>query len=338
MAGEWHLALRDLDYAIGLDSNDDGAITWKELRCQEAAVKAYAFSRLEIRIDGAPGRIQAGDLLVDNHSDGAYAVLRFGVEGSRSPRLLEVHYAALFDVDPLHRGLLRLDNDGTTRLAVFSPASTIQRFDLYGNPAHPRTPFIQEGVWHIWTGYDHVLFLIALLLPGVLQRRQAGWQGQAGVRPIMREVLKTVSAFTLAHSITLSLAAFELVRLPPRLVESAIAASVVLAAMNNLVPLFPDRGWVMAFSFGLVHGFGFASALTDLGLRRGILVPALFGFNFGVEIGQLAIVSALLPLALALRHRPFYRHCLLPAGSGAIALVALLWLTERVWNLRWFAL
>jgi hydrogenase/urease accessory protein HupE len=192
-----------------------------------------------------------------------------------------------------------------------------------------------KGVWHIWTGYDHILFLIALLLPGVLQRRATGWEAQAAPRSILSDVLKTVTAFTLAHSITLSLAALEIVRLPPRFVESAIAASVILAAVNNLLPLLSDRGWLVAFTFGLMHGFGFANALADLGLRRATLAPALFGFNFGVELGQLAIVGLFLPPALLLRHRSFYHRALLPAGSGAIAVVAALWLAERVFDFKW---
>jgi HupE / UreJ protein len=336
LTGEWHLALRDLDYAVGLDANDDGAITWKELRSRENAVNAYALSRPRLGDSQHPGRIRITQMLVDNHSDGAYAVLRFVVEDLPQLSALEIHYSAFFDVDCLHRGLLRIEQNGTTRLAVFSPDSPTQRFELTKRTAN-RDPmvFIREGVWHIWTGYDHILFLIALLLPGVLQRRVTGWEAQAAPRSILSDVLKTVTAFTLAHSITLSLAALEIVRLPPRFVESAIAASVILAAVNNLLPLLSDRGWLVAFTFGLMHGFGFANVLADLGLRRATLAPALFGFNFGVELGQLAIVGLFLPPALLLRHRSFYHRALLPAGSGAIAVVAALWLAERVFDFKW---
>jgi len=144
-----------------------------------------------------------------------------------------------------------------------------------------------------------------------------------------------VTAFTVAHSITLSLAVLGLVHLPSRLVESAIAASVVVAAINNLWPLFAEGAWMVAFGFGLLHGFGFANALRDLGLQHGQLALTLFGFNLGVEIGQLAIVAVFLPLALSLRHLLFYQRFVLRFGSAAIIMVASTWLAERVLDFKW---
>ena len=151
----------------------------------------------------------------------------------------------------------------------------------------------------------------------------------AALRPAALEVARVVTAFTAAHSITLCLAALGLVSLPSRWVESAIAASVVLAALNNLWPLVDGRRWAVAFGFGLVHGFGFASVLADLGLPSDALATALVGFNLGVELGQLAIVAAFLPLAFVLRGTLAYRRVAFPLGSLAIAGVALVWLVER---------
>jgi len=125
-----------------------------------------------------------------------------------------------------------------------------------------------------------------------------------------------------------------MISLPSRLVESAIAASVVLAALNNLIPLVGGRRWVVAFAFGLIHGFGFASVLAELGLPRDALVLALVGFNLGVEAGQLAIVAAFLPLAYFLRASWFYRRVVLSGGSTAIVAIAMIWLLERVLNMK----
>jgi hypothetical protein len=147
--------------------------------------------------------------------------------------------------------------------------------------------------------------------------------------------VKVVTAFTLAHSLTLSLAALGVVSLPSRLVESAIALSVVLAALNNLRPLVYGRRWVIAFGFGLIHGFGFASVLADLGLPQDTLLIALVAFNLGVEIGQLAIVGIFLPIAYALRSSGFYRRVLFAYGSTAIAVIAFVWLAERALNVQW---
>ena len=140
---------------------------------------------------------------------------------------------------------------------------------------------------------------------------------------------------SLAHSITLSLAVFGWVELPPRLVESVIAASVVIAAANNLLPFRCPRAWIMAFAFGLLHGFGFASALVDLGLAHASLAGALVEFNLGVEAGQLVIVGIFLPLLFGLGRWSFYPRVLLPLASSAIVLIAGAWFTERLLDVRW---
>jgi hypothetical protein len=339
IAGQWDLALRDLEDAVGLDANDDGAITWGELSARKEAVCAYASSRLHITGDGKPGALVIRELLVDNHSDGAYAVLRFDVTGIGRPAVLGLNYQAFFDIDPKHRGLLRLENGDQTRVAVFSPETTGQQFDLSAaaaaNVPNPFFTFVREGIWHIWSGYDHMMFLLALLLPGVLKRREGTWEPVTAARPAFMNILKIVTAFTVAHSITLSLAALGYVHLPVRLVESSIAASVVLAAFNNVIPFFAERGWMVAFGFGLLHGFGFANALADLGLHTQQMALTLFGFNVGVEIGQLTIVAVFMPIALSVRHLMFYQRIVLRMGSVAIMLVASTWLAERVLNFKW---
>ena len=336
LSGELHLALRDLDDAVGLDVNDDGVITWAELLSRRELVDAYALSRLHIESAGMAASLRLEDFLVDTHSDGAYAVLRFAIQGLKQPTRLEVDYKAFFDIDPKHRCLLRLEEGGLNRLAVFGPATSRQTFDLAVPASSPAFPtFLREGVWHIWSGYDHILFLLALLLPGVLWRHDGNWQPVAAARPAFLNVLKIVTAFTAAHSITLSLSALGFVHLPGRLVESAIAASVVLAACNNLTPFFAERGWLVAFGFGLLHGFGFANALRDLGLQHGQLAATLLGFNLGVEIGQLAIVAVFLPVALSLRRLLFYQRFVLRLGSAAIMVVASTWLAERALDFKW---
>jgi len=335
ISGEWHLALRDLEDAIGLDANDDGVITWGELRSRQEAVNAYALSRLHLKIDQSPATLRPTGLLVDSHSDGSYAVVAFTAIASQPPSLLEITYGAFFDIDPNHRGLFRLEHEGATTLGVFAPGAATQVFEISSPLSSLSFPaFVREGVWHIWSGYDHILFLLALLLPGVLRLRDGNWSPVPSGRPAIIRVLKVVTAFTVAHSITLSLAALGVVHLPTRLVESAIAASVVLAALNNVVPVVAERGWMVAFGFGLLHGFGFANALADLGLRHGQLASTLFGFNLGVELGQLAIVAVFLPAALSLRGFLFYRRFVLQAGSAGIMLVASTWLAERAFDFK----
>lgn len=332
---EWHLALRDLEDVIGLDKDGDGTITWNELHDAESMLVAYAQAHLSVRDDRANRALHFTQLLVDRHSDGAYAVLRFECPGKEFPTTLHLNYTAFFDVDPTHRGLLRMETALGTRLAIFAPGANAQTFS-FSTPPTPRwQAFLKEGMWHIWTGYDHLLFLLVLLLPGALTWRWSeGWQPQPQTRSIVSEVLRTVTAFTAAHSVTLTLAALDWVRPPSRVVESLIAASIIVAAINNLRPSLSTRAWAIAFAFGLIHGFGFANALADLGLHGTGLAPALLGFNLGVETGQLAVVGFLLPLFLTLRHKSFYRRQLMPIGSLAIAALATTWLLQRALDIR----
>ena len=326
--GQWDIALRDLEYAVGLDADGDGTITWGELKARQAAVDAYALARLALQADGRSCRLSPTEHLVDEHSDGAYAVMRFAADcGGAAYSSVFIEYSLFFDLDPTHRGLLRLQQGAKASTGVLSPERP--RLEVKAEGASRLGQFLdyaREGVWHIWIGFDHVLFLLSLLLPAVIgapRFSQAFW-----------DVFKVVTAFTVAHSITLALAALSVIQLPTRLVESAIALSVLLAALNNLRPMVRERRWVVAFAFGLIHGFGFASVLADLGLPQQALLLALVGFNVGVETGQLAIVAAFLPLAYALRRTWIYRRMIFVGGSAAIALVATLWMVERAFNLR----
>lgn len=330
MRGQWDIALRDLDYAIGLDSDDDGAITWGEVRTHHDALAAYALSHLTVDANGTRCQSRPTGHLIDHHSDGAYAVLRFAIDCGSTPQKISLRYGLFFDLDPLHRGLLRVEHGKSTHTAVLSPEQPERVIDLIvATPWREFLEFGGEGVWHIWIGYDHILFLLSLLLPAVLRRGEGHWQAVTHFRPAFFEVFKIVTAFTLAHSITLSLAVLDFIALPSRLVESMIAASVVIAALNNLYPVITRRLWVVAFAFGLVHGMGFASVLIDLGLREGALSTALVGFNLGVELGQLAIVAMFLPLAFVVRHSWGYRRIAMTLGSLLIAGLGATWLLDR---------
>ena len=174
--------------------------------------------------------------------------------------------------------------------------------------------FVRLGVEHILTGYDHLLFLVALLATA-----RGVWS-----------VVRIVTAFTLAHSVTLSIGALGIVTIPDRIIEPLIAATIVWVALENLFAAEPDRRrWIWSFGFGLVHGFGFASALGELGLKGATLVRGLVGFNVGVEIGQLIFVAVFLPAQMWLSRGRGAR--LTPRiASLAVAVIGTYWLVERI--------
>ena len=350
----WDIALRDLDYVLQLDRDNDGALTWGEVRSRGDDITKYATANLALSSKDKPCALTTtAPMQLDKHSDGTYAVLSLTAAcGAALTDALQVKYSLLFDVDPSHRGLVQwlppgkdgkaeealsviLGTESATQNLAFQPPSQWQSFKQY----------VVEGAFHIWIGYDHILFLLSLLLPAVLLFRRNDTNtskkmfGNSQILPAesfwgaFKEVLKVVTAFTLAHSITLSLAALGIISLPSRWVESVIAASIIVAAIQNIRGVVDNRRWVMAFGFGLIHGFGFASVLADLGLPQNALVTALIGFNVGVELGQLAIVAVFLPLAFWLRATKFYQVGVFKWGSVLIALMALYWFVQRAFDL-----
>ncbi len=333
--GQWDIALRDLEYALGLDTNQDNQITWGELRTHHEAIASYALAHLHLNADAHDCPTTTSAHLVDSHSDGAYEVLRFTADCPSSITNLRVDYRLFFDLDPQHKGLLHLESAVGTRTAILGIDDPVQTFSLQSTGWFAAVrQYMSLGIWHIWTGFDHLLFLFSLLLPAVLTRHNKQWQAAPTLRVSLWDVAKVVTAFTLAHSVTLSLAALGFVTIPSRLVESTIAASVVLAACNNLYPVTLERRWLLAFSFGLIHGFGFASVLTDLGLKSGSLLTSLVAFNVGVECGQLALVCLFIPVVWRLRGGLFYQRLVMMGGSCAIAVLALVWFSERAFLIK----
>ena len=345
-------ARRDIEPLIRIDADSNGLVSAAEFAAARPHLEKLGSGAIEIRVDAqrlgaetATVELDASDALHFRFAFPQTAGTRISISvpviaklarGHRqyasvrdeqgdlvAERLLDAHSPA-FDL-PL-TNVLATNNQAVIPGAAGNPRLIIaaqgSRWDTFSD-------YIREGVWHIWIGYDHILFLLSLLLPAVLRHVAGQWKPVTGFRAAFVEVFKIVTSFTLAHSITLSLAVLGLIALPSRLVESAIAASVLMAALNNLYPVCDARRWVMAFIFGLVHGLGFASVLAELGLPQGSLLLVLVGFNLGVELGQLAIVAAFLPVAYALRQSLFYRRVAFSFGSVLIALLASVWLIER---------
>jgi hypothetical protein len=328
--GSVELAVRDAEIAVGLDSNRDGQVSWGEVRAAQGALSIYLRQHLQLAMNEGSCTLHFGALEINERVDGNYLWQPFTAECPAPLQQLSIDYRLLDVEDPSHRGLLTLAAFGSTQSAVLGGAQKILRLDL----AHPSqwsafVEYFRVGVWHIWSGIDHLLFLLSLLLPAVLIRRGQRWQAVAQAVPALVSILKVVTAFTLAHSITLSLAAFDVIRLPSRLTESVIAGSIIIGALNNVFPLVTESRWRIAFAFGLLHGFGFAAVLSEMGLPRGARLLSLVAFNLGVEAGQLAVVLAIMPIAYALRASRFYQRAIMPWGSTAIAGLALVWFVQR---------
>lgn len=279
------------------------------------------------------------------------------------PDEMDVKYDVLLDKEPIHRNLLVIghnwkagivDNEAMTSL-IFSPGDREQTLQLAkGSLWQGFMAMVKLGMWHIWIGLDHILFLLALILPAVVRRQKpalAGvsnsgnstasttkwplqkWKPVDRFKPAFIYIVKIVTFFTIAHSLTLSLAALELIILPSRFVESVIALSIALAAYHNIQPIFKNNEWIIAFGFGIFHGFGFASVLSGKGLSGEFMTLSLLGFNVGVEIGQIAIICIIFPVLFFLRKSISYPK-ILAYGSIVLILISLFWATERIFDVN----
>ncbi|HJW47040.1 MAG TPA: HupE/UreJ family protein [Lysobacter sp.] len=332
---EIDLAIRDLVLSLPLDANRDEQVTWGELDSAHDQVAQFVLSGLSLSSDAGRCELRPGRLATRRYDDGAYATLQLAV---RCPSAIgwRLRYDLLFPVDPQHRALITLREDSAVHTVTARADAREIAVHATGDRPVARAAvdsfvgFLREGMHHILIGYDHLAFLLSLLLPAALLRQRDNWRPATGFRGPLLQVLGIVTAFTLAHSITLSLAALGWVTPSSRWVEPAIAASILLAAVNNVRPLVTQRLWVVGFVFGLVHGFGFAGALDELGLPRGTRLLALLGFNLGVELGQLLVVCLALPCLFALRGQRWYAHGAMPLLSLGIGALAVSWLWQRL--------
>ena len=328
--------LRDIDLVFDLDQNKDSQVSWGETLAKTAEIKAWLEQGIQVSNTSQKCALAAMSIMASEHADGTYLSVEWtvacsGVKDELSG--LALRYNLMFDQDNLHRALVKIDLPDFQSSAILSPdRPEFALTKASGSRLKVLERYLLEGVWHIWIGIDHVLFLISLLILAFLvptRKSVIQWSAVQNVKTAVLDILAVVTAFTLAHSITLGLTIFKWLEPSADFIEPVIALSVVAAALNNLLGWAALRRWQLAFAFGLVHGFGFANVLVDLGLTSDQLALALVGFNVGVEIGQIAIVLVFLPLAWWLRNTIFYRWVIVVGGSLVIAALGLLWTLQR---------
>ncbi|WP_449629400.1 HupE/UreJ family protein [Pseudomonas sp.] len=329
--GRLDIALVDLARTVMLDGDNDGQVLWGEVIDRQASVKRYLTSRLLITSEDQECRVDWRMAGLTQHSDGNYLVVEFRPDCFDSTIIpSELKYNLFFDQDPLHRALVMTRIEGSDRLTVLSPDQQTLRFAEVPSVWQTATEFIWEGMVHLWIGYDHMLFLLALLLPAAVRREKGCWVVGEKLGTAVKDVALIVSAFTVAHSITLVIATLGVVRLPIDWVETFIALSIVTAAVNVVWPFLGRRRYLVGFGFGLIHGFGFASVLASFMTDTSSRLIALVSFNIGVELAQLVVVAAVVPVIFLLRRQWFYQRVVMPAGVFVVAVTGSIWVWQRV--------
>lgn len=325
----WDLGAADLHWAAGLDSDGDGRVTWGEVTDSRAAIESIARSGLRIARGGSACPLHLRDLMMTSHAGEPSVSLVLDASCPAAGRLT-VSSTMFAEQDASQKTLLALQTSRDNFTTVLEPTGAVWVEPKNSAWLATLVRFVGQGTWHVWIGYDHIAFLLLLLLPSVLRWTPQGWRAATSGRTAVRDLLVVVTAFTIAHSITLALAATGAARPPVRLIEASIAFSIIAAGILNLFPGAARWRLALAFGFGLMHGFGFANALAELGAHGAQLVQALAGFNIGVELAQLSIVLAVFPWLLRARSSSFYTMRFMPATSVLIALAGAVWLAQRI--------
>jgi hydrogenase/urease accessory protein HupE len=316
-------AVDDMDNMFLLDNDGNGKVSQLEFGYGKAKLAPLANEAADITIDGVTLKGTEPALRMDDLNNIEFIIRYPERMGSNF-----VYRCAIFSKLPgAHRQFATLKDASGKIVAekLLDAQSDTLRFpgdEPAGNSAGQKKTFwgfLLLGIEHILTGYDHLLFLFALLL-------------------VTREFLsavKIITCFTVAHSITLALATFNIVNIPGRIVEPLIAATIIYVGIENIILRREPKGrWLLTFGFGLIHGFGFAGILRDLGIASGssgIAVP-LVSFNLGVELGQIAVAAVLLPIIWCLSRKPDFAMRWVPACSVLVAAAGAYWFIERVWG------
>lgn len=317
----------DANQIVELDKNSDGQFSKEELAEGTKELQQMAAQALDVSFDDVPVRATDARCRFDENNNGSVYVSF----PSKPFKKLVVRSKWLALLPPGHRQFFSLQNPNGDTLAERMLSANSDSVTIQMDPMQPATTrhtsssffeFLQMGVRHIWTGYDHLLFLFGLLI----------------VARNFASSVKIITCFTIAHSITLAVATLRIIPVSDhtssRVVEPLIAASIVYVGIENLLRGGQPKGrWLLTFAFGLIHGLGFASALRERGVGsdgKGIAIP-LVSFNLGVEVGQIAIAAILLPLIWKLRAKPQFIQRWIPACSALVALLGGYWFVQRVW-------
>lgn len=333
LRGSLQWQLFDLEQSLGLDRNRNGELLWGEVKAMTPEIQALVARHLVVRQSGELCDPSFDGSLRFNNASGAMASAIVPVSfACSSAGDITLAYSGMFSFLPEHRLLWNINLENQDHQGVLDEAGRIEIDAGMSQSAASQatfTEFFKQGLIHIFLGPDHVAFLLTLLLISVLVTQDRRWIPAETVSGCVKSALLYVTTFTVAHSLTLSASALGWLALPIYAVELVIAASVVIAALHNIRPYLPSSV-LMVFLFGLIHGFGFASVLSELTAGEGSILWALFGFNLGVEAGQVAITLVVMPLFIALRQFSWYAQVFVRYLSVAIAALGSFWVLSRI--------
>lgn len=312
---------------LQIDDNANTIVSWPELRANEKKITDYLLKNIVLKEGKQLLPLSVADYDIDRRDDQSYLRVTLTSKPCSRGETCTLYYRLFFDIDPLQRVFLTIkgeQNSTPMLLTPHQPDVTVQGseqtlWQQFG-------AFFKEGLWHIWTGYDHLLFLLMLLLPALVDKSGDNVRRHLSIKKAFRRIVTIVTLFSVAHSLTLSAAFFDYVSINPKIIEGGITVSVMVTALLNLFDVTVKRLYLMVFAFGLLHGLGFANALHAITMSTSHIVVSLLGFNLGVEAGQIVLVSLVMPFLYLLAGYGFYHRWGARALSGLTLLMATYWL------------
>lgn len=339
--GLWKVAIEDLIDIQKLDVNYDGDIQWEEIINNKNELLLMLKESLNIKTVQKICEVEysSSRMALDTILDRSYVLLPFKMNCSINS-IASINYNYYFTIDSDHKGIITFV-DEKQESTIYVAAANNPEITINESTSDSFIDIVKEGIWHIWMGFDHIIFVLTLLF-GVLFVSDNIKNTSSRVKQIS-EIIKVITAFTVAHSITLALAALDIINPSVRFIESAIALTLIIAALHNIKHLLPERTtnffawpiWKMAFVFGLIHGFGFANVLAEMNLYVTDVAKTLLAFNLGVEVGQLVIVAIFVTISFLLFSIFKLRSLksLLNVSSALVMFIGAFWFVERAFDM-----
>jgi len=335
--GQLKLDILDLKEVVTLDIDGNGELTWGEIEASRDTIQNYVTNGLRFYAGTQQCLLTLNNQLeLQELNSVTYLVMSFSSPLYSSSKCadeeqLSFEYSLLFDAATNHKAIFSLRVASEEHVFIIDDENSRNSINVELNESSSWSTFwafIYQGIFHILIGLDHILFLFTLLLTLCFYRHLGEWRGVDSKRVIIKKTLFIITSFTIAHSITLSGTALGIIPVMGSWIEIVIAASILFNVLNNLFPMIKNLS-LITFLFGLIHGMGFAGALSEFGFTQEHQLLSVLAFNLGVEIGQLGLLVVVLPILLWLRKSNFYRWYGMQLLSLLIGAVAIYWILER---------
>lgn len=312
---------------LPIDDNANSIVSWPELRANETKITGYLLENIVLQEGKRILPLSMSAYEIYRRDDQSYLRLTLTSTPCNAMKMCTLHYRLFFDIDPLQRVFVTIKGEEKSRPMLLTPHQRVLTVQgAQQTLLQQFGAFFNEGLWHIWTGYDHLLFLLMLLLPALVEKSGSDVQRHASIKKAFKRIVTIITLFSLAHSLTLSAAFFDYVTIKPKIIEGLITVSIMVTALLNFFDVAVKRFYLMVFVFGLLHGLGFANALHAMAMSSSHIVTSLLGFNLGVETGQIILVSLVMPFLYLLAGYAFYHRWGARVLSGLTLLMSIYWL------------